>query len=297
MADSFESWLSGRHDDRELAPGTAVGNYRIVALLGSGGFADVYSAKDVGGGDVAIKILHRLDEKSRVRFAHESRILSQIRHVNMLRLLDFGSHGDRPYIVTELLRRCELPNGDRKVAAFLLQIISAAAELHRRGYVHRDIKPSNILARGDGTPVLIDFGLACPTSATEREKEALSVEDGLKVAVGTAGYSAPEQFNGLGVGPESDVHAIGMLIDRCFGGSKPACWNRIYLAATASNQKSRYQTMAELGRAIARRHWKRFVAMALAAAALCAIACICIDAMVTRIEERNVPRMFDEDDI
>ena len=86
-------------------------------------------------------------------------------------------------------------------------------------------------------------------------------------------------------------------IDRCFGGSKPACWNRIYLAATASNQKSRYQTVAELGRAIARRHWKRFVAMALAAAALCAIVCICIDAMVTCIEERNVPRMFDEDDI
>ena len=297
MGDSFESWLLGRHDDRELAPGTAVGSYRIAALLGSGGFADVYSAKDAGGADVAIKILHRLDDKSRVRFAHESKILSQIRHANIPRLLDFGSHGDRPYIVTELLHRCELPKGDRKVAAFLRQVISAAAELHRHGYVHRDIKPSNILARGDGTPVLIDFGLACPASETEREREALSVEDGLKVAVGTAGYSAPEQFNGLGVGPESDVHAIGMLIDRCFGGSKPECWNRIYLAATASNQKSRYQTVEELGRAIARRHWKRFAVMALAAMALSAIAFICIDAMVTHWTERNVPRMFDEDDI
>jgi serine/threonine protein kinase len=302
VEDDFENWLLERHDDvpdagRELAPGTAVGDYRIVALLGSGGFADVYRAQDACGSAVAMKILHRLDEKSRARFAHESKILSQIRHANIPRLLDFGSYGDRPYMVTELLKPYELPTSDRKVAEFLLQVISAAAELHRHGYVHRDIKPSNILARGDGTPVLIDFGLACPISAAEREKEALSVEDGLKVAVGTVGYSAPEQFSGLGVGPESDVHAIGMLIDRCFGGNMPKCWRRIYLSATASSRKARYQTVAALGRAIARRHWKRLAAAILGALALCALACMCMDAIATYREKRDMPHMFYEDDI
>ena len=297
MEDNFENWLSGRHDDRELAAGTDVGDYRIAALIGSGGFADVYSAHDSRGGEVAVKILHRLDDKSRTRFAHESKILSQIRHENIPRLLDFGSYGDRPYIVTELLLKCELPKGDRKVAALLKQVISAAEELHRHGYVHRDIKPSNILARADGTPVLIDFGLACPISAAEREKEALSVEDGLKVAVGTVGYSAPEQFSGLGVGPESDVHAIGMLIDRCFGGNMPKCWRRIYLSATASSRKARYQTVVALGKAIARRHWRKAAVAVLGVIALCALAYMCIHALVTYREERSVPRMFYEDDI
>jgi len=261
MECNFESWLSERErdapDDEMLPPGTAVGDYLIVAHLGSGGFADVYRAKDKRGSAVAIKILHRLDEKSRARFARESEILSQIKHTNILRLLNFGSFGNRPYMVTELLRGYELPKGDRKVAAFLKQMISAVDELHRHGYVHRDIKPANILAREDGTPVLIDFGLACPASAVEREKGALSVEDGLNVAVGTVGYSAPEQFSGLGAGPEADVHAVGMLIDSCFGGKMPKCWRRIYLVATASNPRSRYQTMPALRKAIVRRHWRK----------------------------------------
>jgi len=264
MEDNFENWLSEREsnpsdDDGILPPGSVVGDYRVVAHLGSGGFADVYRARDVHGSAVAIKILHRLDAKSRARFEREAVILSQIRHANIPCLLGRGCCGDLPYMVTELLKGYDLPKGDRKVAAFLAQIISATEELHRHGYVHRDIKPANILARKDGTPVLIDFGLACPISAKEREKKSLSIEDGVPVAVGTVGYSAPEQFNGTGAGPEADVHAIGMLIESCLGSDKPKCWQRIYLSATASNPKSRYQNMGELRKAISRRHWKKVI--------------------------------------
>ncbi len=281
MDDDFENWLLERGgnlsgDDGVLQPGAVVGGYRIVAHLGSGGFADVYRALDARSSAVAIKILHRLDDKSCARFEREAEILSQIRHENMPRLLNRGSCGDRPYMVTELLKGYDLPKGDRKIAAFLMQIISATEELHRHGYVHRDIKPANILARRDGTPVLIDFGLACPTSAEEREKEALSVEDGVPVAVGTVGYSAPEQFNGTGAGPEADVHAIGMLIDSCFDGDMPRCWRRIYLSATVSNPKSRYQDMAELRKAICRRHWKKVIFAVIGVIMAGVIAFLCV---------------------
>ena len=269
MGDDFDSWLVDRAKDAsavegELSPGTSVGGCRIVALLGRGGFADVYRANGKNGEAVAVKMLHKLDEKSRARFVRESEILSQIRHRSIPRLLGFGSCGDRPYMVTELLKACELPRTDRKIARFLKQVMSAAEELHRHGFIHRDIKPANILARDDGTPVLIDFGLASPMSAVKREDEGLSVEDGARLAVGTVGYSAPEQFSGLAAGREADVHAIGALIDACYQGKMPRCWRRIYLVAIASNPKSRYQTVKALRRAVSMRHWRKVLIAVLA---------------------------------
>lgn len=277
MSDDFENWLADREaeipaEDGELSPGTAVGDYRIVALLGRGGFADVYRAKGADGEAVAVKMLHKLDDKSRARFVRESEILLQIRHRNIPRLLSFGSCGNRPYMVTELLKDCELPSSDHGVALFLRQIMSAVEELHRHGFIHRDIKPANILARDDGTPVLIDFGLVSPISAVQREKEALSIEDGKKVAVGTPGYSAPEQFSGLPAGKEADVHAIGALIAECYPNGMPGCWKGIHLKATTSNKKLRYQTVHALRRAVSMRHWRKVVVSALLAALVCVIA-------------------------
>ena len=281
MKDDFENWLAEREeeipaDDGELFPGTVVGGYRIIARLGRGGFADVYRAEGENGDAVAIKILYRLDDKSRARFVRESEILSQIKHRNILRLLSFGSCGDRPYMVTELLREYELPSSDHRVAVFLRQIMSAAEELHRHGFIHRDIKPANILARDDGTPVLIDFGLASPISAAQRETDGLSVEGGKRIAVGTIGYAAPEQFNGLPVGREADVHAIGMLIKDCYQDKMPDCWNRIYLAATTSDPKSRYQTVQTLRRAVKRRHRRAALFIASLVALIGVIAFVCV---------------------
>lgn len=283
MEDDFDKWLASRGADSSsneggMPPGTAVGDYRIVGLLGRGGFADVYKARGPNGDAVAIKVLHKLDDKSRARFARESEILTQTRHRNMPRLLGFGSCGDRPYMVTELLKSMELPCADRKIASFLTQIMSAVEELHRNGFIHRDIKPANILSRSDGTPVLIDFGLASPMSDVRRVKESLSIEEGSKVAVGTAGYSAPEQFIGLPVGREADVHALGMLIDSCYRGEMPKCWKRIYLIATASNPKSRYKTVHDLRKAVGMRHWRGVLLSVLAAAVLGAVVYVCVTA-------------------
>ena len=299
MEDDFDNWLAERANDisrgeGELAAGTPVGDYRIVALLGRGGFADVYRATGGNGAAVAIKMLHKLDDKSRARFVRESEILSQIKHRNIPRLLGFGSYGDRPYMVTELLKGYELPDSDRKIVKFLEQVMSAVEELHRHGFIHRDIKPANILSRDDGTPVLIDFGLASPVSVAKRETEALSVEDGKPVAVGTVGYSAPEQFNGLEAGPEADVHAIGMLINSCFDGDMPKCWKRIYLSATVSNPKSRYQTVAAMRKAISWRHWKFTLLAILCVIAAWTIAFLFMNAMEKYHVENRIPHKFYE---
>ncbi len=300
MQDDFDKWLSEREDDvsaddGRLLQGTVIGDYRVVALLGRGGFADVYKAKGSDGSIVAIKMLHRLDEKSRARFVRESEILSRVKHRNIPRLLSFGSCGERPYMVLEFLRSLELPSRDRGVASFLLQVASAVGELHRHGYVHRDVKPANILAREDGTPVLIDFGLACPISSVKREKDALSVDDGKPVAVGTVGYAAPEQFSGLGAGPEADVHAIGALIADCFEGGMPGCWRRIHLTATTSNPKSRYHSVSALGKAIRARHWRGMLLIVLGVVALGAVLYICVDKACSKqnrptviIQERGI---------
>ena len=299
MEDDFDKWLAGRENDGtagggNLPPGTLVGDYKIVELIGHGGFADVFRAEGKNGEEVAIKMLHMLDGKSRARFVRESEILSQIRHRNMPRLLGFGSLGNRPYMVTELLDRFALLDSDRKVAAFLRQIMSATEELHRRGFIHRDIKPANILSRADGTPVLIDFGLASPISAAKREKEGLSVYGGNKVAVGTVGYSAPEQFTGLPAGREADVHAIGALIYACYGGEMPRCWRHVYLVATTSNPRSRYQSVAELRRAVARRHWRKMLAILLLAIIAGAVTFQCVNWAKGRSMEKRMPRVFHE---
>ena len=90
MSDDFDSWLSEREkeapvDNGELTVGTIVGDYRIVALLGHGGFADVYRAVSLSNEHVAIKILHRQDDQSRLRFEREVKILSQNQLCVMLR--------------------------------------------------------------------------------------------------------------------------------------------------------------------------------------------------------------------
>lgn len=262
-SDRFEEWLNSRPKELSLPEdcfplGTVIGPYRIVGLLGRGGFAAVYKAVDDTGQEVSIKVLHALDEKSRGRFGREYQILSKLNGANVEKLIAWGEHEGRPYLVCELLHDCPLPCCDDKVATYLQKICSAVGALHALGYVHRDIKPANVLWRGI-EPVLIDYGLACPMSEESEPNSDLSMADGHRIVVGTAGYAAPEQFTGGAIGSSADVYALGMLANACFDGNPPRAWAKIIGRAANSIVSQRYASTDDFVAAIRRRHRGRNV--------------------------------------
>ena len=274
MSDLFEEWKTARGKEpipATVPSGAIIGGYKVLGLIGRGGSAEVYGAVHVKlGATAAIKILHALTERSRRRFDREAKILAQASHPGFPGFKSSGDFEGRPYVVIELLGDCVLPRTDRGVAKFILRVLDAVETLHRLGFVHRDIKPANILMRGGTEPVLTDFGLACPISAPRQIMGRMSVVDGRPAGVGTPGYAAPEQFEGGEVSAATDVHAVGMLADECFGGKPPRCWRPIIDRATNSRIEIRYPSADEMARAIWRRKWRgRLVgAVALAGAAV-----------------------------
>ena len=271
MSDPFEEWKSARGKEpipSSIPAGTVIGEYEVLGLIGRGGSAEVYSATHVKlGATVAIKILHKLTEQSRIRFDREAKILSGTTHPCFPQFKSYGEFEGRPYIVTELLGPCNLPRTDRDAARFLLKVLDGVGCLHRLGFVHRDIKPANILMRNGKEPVLTDFGLACPISPPRQIMGRISIVDGRPAGVGTPGYAAPEQFEGGEVSAATDVHAVGMLADECFDGKPPRCWRRIIDRATNSRKTARFATAKELAWAIRFRH-ARFFGLVLAVVAL-----------------------------
>ena len=261
MSDPFEEWKSARGKEplpSSIPAGTVIGEYEVLGLIGRGGSAEVYSATHVKlGATVAIKILHKLTEQSRIRFDREAKILSGTTHPCFPQFKSYGEFEGRPYIVTELLGPCVLPRTDKGAAKFLLKVLDGVGCLHCLGFVHRDIKPANILMRNGKEPVLTDFGLACPISASRQIMGRISIVDGRPAGVGTPGYAAPEQFEGGEVSAATDVHAVGMLADECFDGKPPRCWRRIIDRATNSRLERRYQTAQELAQSIRCLMWVR----------------------------------------
>ena len=162
---------------------------------------------------VAIKVLHKSDSAAVARFRREAEILREHPHPALPRFFGAGETAEgRPWMAVEELEKRELPRRDHDVARFLLALCGGVAHLHALGFVHRDVKPSNVLFRADGSPVLIDLGLAKRLGAPDVAAGAgppgvstLSVVDGRAKGVGTPGYAAPEQFAGGAVSTSSDT--------------------------------------------------------------------------------------------
>lgn len=198
----------------QIRTGSLLGDrYRLQALIGSGGTADVYRALDqVLRREVAVKVFRPdADAVTDERFCDEAQILAQLSHRALVTVYDTGRAGGGSYIVTELIPGTTLrtrisagPLAPVHVIRLGAEIASALDHVHAHGIIHRDIKPSNILLGDDGSPFLADFGLSRPVGdRTRGEQDTL---------VGTLPYMAPEQLLGQGAGTASDVYALGLTL-------------------------------------------------------------------------------------
>ena len=222
-----------------FAAGTIFGDWRLTAFIGRGGNGEVYCAEHVAlGTSAALKVLARDEPRAKERFVREAKLLSELKSTSFPQFYSYGEANGCPYLAMELLEPGDLPAGDRIVARFLLSVCDAVAELHSRGYIHRDIKPSNILWRTGTTggspvavPVLADLGLVKSITTSDGRRSTSDVTLG---GVGTPGYGAPEQMERGEATVASDIHALGVLADACFGGKPPRTWARIIRRATSS---------------------------------------------------------------
>lgn len=200
-----------------------IGKYEILEQIGIGGFGVIYKGWDPFiKRTVAIKMCSTPDTEVRQRFYQEAQFVGNLVHPNITLVFDFGLEDDVPYIVQEYLTGYDLDqllkNGTlrdiRAIVAILVQVCQGLEFAHSRGIVHRDIKPSNIRLLEDGTVKLMDFGIA------------KSLEGGTKltqtgIALGTAGYLAPEQIQGQAVDARTDVFSLGVVAYEMVTGDRP----------------------------------------------------------------------------
>ena len=274
MSDAADGEIEGfirSHGPFESPPlltnGESVGEWTIRAFLGRGGSAEVYRAENKTTGIVAaLKVLCRSDDRTRERFRREAQLVAEIGSSTFPKFYGAGGADGRFYIAEELLEPMPLPKTDAAVARFVLAVAAGVEELHRRGFVHRDIKPRNVMMRpATGESVLIDMGLAKEgEDASQICNDTVSVVDGRAVGVGTPGFSAPEQFAGGKISPATDIHALGMLANVCFGGKPPSAWAKIIRRSTSSIPEQRYATVSEFARAVRHRHAERWLLVIIA---------------------------------
>jgi WD40 repeat protein len=220
--------------DADLAPGTDLGGFVIVRLVGRGGMGVVYEARQLSPPrTVAVKVIRAglLAAATLRRFEHEARVLARLQHPHVAQIHAAGTfvsaRGPRPFIamemveggraITEHAATAALPIR-RRVAAFH-KACAGVAHGHRRGVMHRDIKPGNILVDAAGEPKVIDFGVARPLDADTTAGGGTTAGD----MVGTLRYMSPEQ---LGAEPDevdarTDVYSLGLVLHELVAGSLP----------------------------------------------------------------------------
>jgi eukaryotic-like serine/threonine-protein kinase len=200
--------------------------YMLAEVLGDGGMARVYLARDgVLGRDVALKVLREryADDESFVeRFRREAINAASLNHPSVVQLYDQGRAEDGTYFMAmeyvpggtlkeRIAQRGALEPSE--AAGIASRVADALAEAHRRGIVHRDVKPQNVLLTASGEAKVADFGIARAASA-----RTMTETD---VVLGTADYMSPEQLRGEHVGPQSDLYSLGVVLFEMLTGRLP----------------------------------------------------------------------------
>lgn len=199
--------------------------YEIESVLGEGGMAVVYHAKDIiTDKDVAIKIIREETMKNPLnltRFEREARAAASLKHQNIVQVSNLGTFEGRPYMVTELvvgktLRQALSLRGKfsfLEACDIMYQLCSAVYYAHQHGVIHRDIKPQNVFITADGTIKLGDFGIA-----TFQNSAHVTRSD---VVVGSVHYLAPEISEGNPASPQSDIYSLGITFFELITGRVP----------------------------------------------------------------------------
>ena len=217
-----------------LAPGTRIGSYEIVSMVGAGGMGEVYKADTRLKRDVAVKALPETfasDPERLARFQREAEVLASLNHPNIAHIHGLEEAGAVRALVMEFVEGEDLaqkiargPIAIGDALPIARQIAEALEAAHDQGIIHRDLKPANIKVRGDGTVKVLDFGLAKaldPIAVRGRDVTGSPTITSramtqMGVILGTAAYMSPEQARGKPADKRSDIWAFGcVLLRKC----------------------------------------------------------------------------------
>lgn len=201
--------------------------YLLEKLIGIGGMAIVFRAKDTYTNDntVAIKMLKdeiACDKTMLKRFKNEFRVENDIRHTNIVNMYDFCTNGEKKYMVMEYVSGITLkrylkakggPLSFEEIMSYTIQTLKALKAAHDGGVIHRDVKPQNIMVLRNGLIKVMDFGIAKLPNA-----ETVTMTD---KAIGTVYYMSPEQASAKPIDCRSDLYSLGAMIYELATGKLP----------------------------------------------------------------------------
>ncbi len=220
-----------------LSPGSHLGPYEVLALLGAGGMGEVYRARDPRlDREVAIKVLPHdrvADESRRQRFLQEAKAASALNHPHIVTIYEIESADGIDFLVMEYVRGKSLdaliPRQGMRLGEALriaIAIADAVAGAHAHNIVHRDLKPANVMVGTDGAVKVLDFGLAklLTDDKPGPDDQTRAVDEGLTkrgAVMGTLAYMSPEQASGETVDVRSDVFSFGAMLYEMVTGVGP----------------------------------------------------------------------------
>src|SRR6267154_6051007 len=204
--------------------GQTLGPYRLERLLGQGGFAWVFVAREGDGTPVALKVLkprYAGDPQFEQRFRNESEIAAKLEHPNIIRIRSVGKTGEHVYFAMDLCAESlgsriarEGPLPEQEILRIARDIVTGLQFAHAQGVIHRDLKVDNVLLHSDGSAVITDFGIA-------RAVSGYVASTGVNMTIGTPQYLSPEQAQGRPLDARLDFYALGVTLFKAAIGEVP----------------------------------------------------------------------------